>query len=45
LDTLQTFEWQVAVGDEILTLQEFEELLKEKRAIVRFKDGFVRMEA
>jgi len=45
LDTLQNFEWQVAIGDQILTLEEFKKLVKEKRALVRFKDGFVKMDA
>jgi SNF2 family DNA or RNA helicase len=45
LDTLQEFEWQVAIGDDIITLKEFERLVKLKRSMVRFKDGFVKMEA
>ena len=45
LDTLQEFEWRVAIGDEIMTMQEFEKLVKLKRAMVRFKDGFVKMQA
>jgi len=45
LDSLQEFEWQVAIGDEVITLQEFEKLVKLKRAMVRFKDGFVKMQA
>ncbi|MDR0301947.1 MAG: DEAD/DEAH box helicase [Treponema sp.] len=43
LNTLQEFEWQIAVGDEALTLEEFKNLVKQKRALVRFKDGFIRM--
>ena len=44
LNTLQDFEWQVAVGGEILTIKEFEKLVKEKRAFVRFKNGFVKID-
>ena len=44
LTTLQDFEWQVAIGGEVLTLEEFEKLLKEKRSLVRFKDGFVKID-
>jgi len=44
LNSLQEFEWQVAVGDEIISLKEFEKLVKLKRAMVRFKDGFVKMQ-
>jgi superfamily II DNA or RNA helicase len=44
LDTLHDFEWQIAIGDEVMTLAEFEKLVKQKRALVRFRDGFVKME-
>jgi uncharacterized Zn finger protein/superfamily II DNA or RNA helicase len=43
IDALQDFQWQIAVGDEVLTLDEFKKLLKEKSALVRFRDGFVKM--
>jgi len=45
LNSLQDFEWQVAIGDEVMPLSEFEKLVKIKRALVRFKDGFVKMQA
>jgi len=45
LDSLQEFEWQVAIGDDVMTIKEFEKLVKLKRAMVRFKDGFVKMQA
>jgi len=45
LDALQEFEWQVAIGDEVMTVQEFEKLVRLKQAMVRFKDGFVKMQA
>ncbi|MCL2380930.1 MAG: SNF2-related protein [Treponema sp.] len=45
LDSLLDFEWQVAIGDKVMTLDEFKKLLKEKRALVRFRDGFVKMDA
>ncbi|MDR2951824.1 MAG: DEAD/DEAH box helicase [Treponema sp.] len=45
LNTLQDFEWQVAIGDEMMSLDEFAKLVKQKLAIVRFKDGFVKMDA
>ncbi|MCL2374703.1 MAG: SNF2-related protein, partial [Treponema sp.] len=44
LDALLEFEWNVAIGDKIMTLEEFQKLIKEKRDLVRFKDGFVKME-
>jgi len=43
LNTLQEFKWQVAIGDKVLTIEEFEKLVKEKRSMVRFRDGFVKM--
>ncbi|MCL2264963.1 MAG: DEAD/DEAH box helicase [Treponema sp.] len=45
LNALQNFEWQIAIGDEIITIKEFEKLVRLKRAMVRFKDGFVKMQA
>jgi uncharacterized Zn finger protein len=43
LNTLQEFEWRIAIGEEVITLKEFEKLVKQKSALVRFKDGFVKM--
>jgi SNF2 family DNA or RNA helicase len=45
LNALQDFEWQIAIGDEVMSLKEFEKLVKLKRALVRFRDGFVKMQA
>ena len=45
LDSLQDFEWQIAVGDEVMSLREFEKLVASKRTMVRFKDGYVKMQA
>ena len=45
LDSLQEFEWQVAIGDEVMTIEEFEALAAQKRSMVRFKDGYVKMQA
>jgi len=44
LNALQDFEWQIAIGDEVMSLKEFEKLVKQKRALVRFRDGFVKMQ-
>ena len=44
LNSLQDFSWQIAIGDEVMTTEEFEKLVKEKRALVRFRDGFVKMD-
>ncbi|MCL2880709.1 MAG: DEAD/DEAH box helicase, partial [Treponema sp.] len=45
LESLSEFEWQVAIGDKILTLTEFEKLVRQKQALIRFKDGFVKLDA
>jgi len=45
LNSLTEFKWQIAIGEEVMSLQEFEKLVKLKRAMVRFKDGFVKMQA
>jgi uncharacterized Zn finger protein/superfamily II DNA or RNA helicase len=44
LSTLQEFEWKIAIGEEVLSSKEFEKLVKQKSALIRFKDGFVRMD-
>jgi SNF2 family DNA or RNA helicase len=43
LDTLLSWEWQVAIGDRILNLDDFESLIRQKRDLVRFRDGFVKL--
>jgi SNF2 family DNA or RNA helicase len=45
LDTLLDWKWQVAVGNEVMDVAEFKKLLTEKREIVRFRDGFVKLDA
>jgi len=45
LNALHDFEWQVAIGDEVMNIKDFEKLVKLKKAMVRFKDGFVKMQA
>jgi len=43
LGSLVSYEWAMAVGDQILTIEEFEALVAKKTALVRFRDGFVRL--
>ena len=45
LNALHDFEWEIAIGDEVMPLKEFEKLVRLKRAMVRFRDGFVKMQA
>jgi hypothetical protein len=44
LDTLLDWEWQIALGDRVMDMGEFEKLLRRKRELVRFRDGFVRLD-
>ena len=43
LDGLHDFEWQVAIGESVMSLAEFKNLVREKQELVRFKDGFLKM--
>jgi SNF2 family DNA or RNA helicase len=45
LDSLLNFKWQIAIGDTIIDVKEFEKLVKQKRSLVKFRDGFVRFDA
>jgi uncharacterized Zn finger protein/superfamily II DNA or RNA helicase len=44
LDSLLDWEWQIAVGDRIMDLREFEKLCRRKRSLIRFRDGFVKLD-
>jgi uncharacterized Zn finger protein/superfamily II DNA or RNA helicase len=44
LDALLSYERCIAIGDRILSVEEFERLVGEKRQIVFFRDGFVRLD-
>ena len=41
LDTLLSYERGIAIGDRIMSSREFEDLVREKRRLVVFKEGFV----
>jgi SNF2 family DNA or RNA helicase len=43
LDSLLSWEWRIAVGDKILDPEDFEDLIRRKRDLVRFRDGFVKL--
>ncbi len=44
LNTMLRYDWRVAIGDQILTAEEFERLVKGKRGIVLFRDGFIQID-
>ncbi|MDR3333288.1 MAG: DEAD/DEAH box helicase family protein [Treponema sp.] len=44
LNALLEWQWQIAIGDTVLTLEEFNALVKQKKALVQFKDTFIRLD-
>jgi SNF2 family DNA or RNA helicase len=44
LDSLLNWEWQIAVGDRIMDIAEFEKLCRRKRDLIHFRDGFVTLD-
>jgi SNF2 family DNA or RNA helicase/uncharacterized Zn finger protein len=44
LDELLDWEWKIAIGDQVITQQEFEALLEEKRALVKFREQFIHID-
>ena len=45
LNSLLEWKWQIAISDRILDLKEFEKLIRQKRTLVRFRNGFVKIDA
>ncbi|MDR0785104.1 MAG: DEAD/DEAH box helicase [Treponema sp.] len=45
LDEILDWKWQVAIGEQTLTDTEFAALIKQKRALVKFRDQFIRIDA
>ena len=44
LNALQEFKWQIAIGDEVIDVNDFKKLVKQKSEMVQFRDGYVRMD-
>ncbi|MDR1971661.1 MAG: DEAD/DEAH box helicase [Treponema sp.] len=44
LDSLLNWNWQVAIGDEIISPEEFAVLLKGKSRLVKFRDTFIHLD-
>ncbi|MDR1046495.1 MAG: DEAD/DEAH box helicase [Treponema sp.] len=44
LEKLLDWQWQIALGDEVISLKEFESLIKQKKGIVKFRDAFIRID-
>jgi len=41
LDGMLEYDWQLAIGDELISIKEFEELLKDGKELIEFKNSFV----
>ena len=41
LDGMLEYDWQLAIGNELISIKEFEKLLKEGRELIEFKNNFV----
>ncbi|GMO36871.1 MAG: DEAD/DEAH box helicase [Termitinemataceae bacterium] len=44
LSALLEFKWQIAIGGNVLTEQEFAAIVKQKKAVVKFKDQYIRID-
>ncbi|MDR1903649.1 MAG: DEAD/DEAH box helicase [Treponema sp.] len=44
LNSLLEWQWQIAIGDEVLSREEFAALIAQKRAVVQFRDTFIRID-
>jgi superfamily II DNA or RNA helicase len=44
LESLLEWQWQLAIGDDLVSMEEFEALLKQKRSLVKFKDKFIHID-
>jgi SNF2 family DNA or RNA helicase len=44
LESLLSYEWAIAIGDEVVSAAEFSRLVGQKSALVRFRDGYVRLD-
>ena len=44
LDSILEWQWQVAIGDQVLTEEEFAALAAQTDAVVRFRDQFIRLD-
>ncbi|HPI19370.1 MAG TPA: DEAD/DEAH box helicase [Candidatus Kapabacteria bacterium] len=44
LDTLLDFDWQIAIGDENISIEDFKELVKKMSNLLKFKDQYIYIE-
>jgi hypothetical protein len=44
-DELVSFEWKISLGDSLVSAAEFERMVKAGTALVRFRQGYLRLEA
>ncbi len=41
LDKMLEYDWQLSIGDELISYEEFELLLKDGKELIKFKDNFI----
>ena len=41
LDSMMDFKWKIALGEKYLSLEEFKNLVREKRGLIKFKEQFI----
>ncbi len=41
LDGMLEYDWRLAIGDELITVEEFEKLLQSGKELIEFKDNFI----
>lgn len=41
LDDLLTFDWQVAIGDKVMSPEEFDRLIKRASGLIKFKENYI----
>ncbi|MDR2404416.1 MAG: DEAD/DEAH box helicase [Spirochaetaceae bacterium] len=44
LDSILDWHWEVAIGDQTLSAEEFKAITAQKKAVVRFRDQFIRLD-
>ena len=45
MNSLLSFEWKISIGDSLISAAEFERMVKAGTALVRFRQGYIRLEA
>ena len=41
LDDLLSFDWQIAIGDQVMSLEEYKKLIKNAAGLIKFKENYI----